>query len=229
MSRRERVVLGGKVFSAKSKAEEYVRQIKDAHKPGDFLTGGEAAVVLDALQRHPGCAEKVGLGVQRVGIYGNGETRSGHGFGVERVDGTVTRFSYHICFAAQRRNHVDRAYEAFRQAVRRAILKWRNNTFNKHGGQIYCPIMGTRVDPKCCHVDHLPPSFADLVTAFLATEGLTIDNVAVEISHGEQVEAVLSDPKLRLRWIRFHNQNVKLRIMSIEGHRILHGHIGSDE
>lgn len=73
------VVLGGRIFLSKSKAAEFVRQIKDANKPGDFLNGEEAAVVLDALQLHPGCAEKVGLGVRRVGIYGNGETRSGYG------------------------------------------------------------------------------------------------------------------------------------------------------
>ena len=222
-------MLGGKMFPSKSKAEEYVRQIRDAHKPGDFLAGEEAAVVLDALQRHPGCAEKVGLGVRRVAIYGNGETRSGYGFGVERVDGTVARFSYHTCFEAQRRNHIDRAHEAFRQAVRRAILKWRDNTFRKHGGRIVCPITCAPVDQKCCHVDHLPPAFADLVTAFLAVEGLTIEDVLVEISHGAQVEAVLSDPELRQRWIRFHNGNVKLRIVSVEGHRLHHGHIGTDE
>jgi hypothetical protein len=229
MSQGELIVLGGKTFLAKSKAEEYVRQIREAHKPGDFLTGEEAAVVLDALQLHPGCAEKVGLGVKRVGIYGNGETRSGHGFGVERVDGTVARFSYHVCFAAKRRSHLDRVNEAFRQAVRRHILRWRDNTFSKLGGQIFCPIMGTPVDPKHCHVDHLAPSFVELVTTFLATEGLSIENVATEVSHGEQVEAVLSDPELRQRWIRFHNKNVKLRVVSVEGHRLIHGHISSDK
>lgn len=44
-----------------------------------------------------------------------------------------------------------------------------------------------------------------------------------------QVEAVLSDPGLRRRRIRFHNRNVKLRIVSIEGHRLLHGNVSCVE
>jgi hypothetical protein len=221
----EKFVLGGKVFSSKAKAEEHLRQIKDAHSPGEFLSGEEAVTVLDALQRHPGCAEKVGLGVRRVGLYGNGETRSGHGFGVERVDGTVARFSFRMCFQAERRSHTDRVHEALRQAVRPYVLRWRDNTFAKHGGRISCPITGAPVDPKCCHVDHLPPVFADVVAAFLSSDGLAVEDVAVEISHGDQVEAILSDPELRQRWIRFHNRSVKLRIVSVDGHRLHHGHI----
>jgi Protein of unknown function (DUF3223) len=92
------VVLGTRTFSSKAKAEEYVRQIKEAHQPGEFLTGEQAILVLSALQWHLSCAEKVGLGVRRVGLYWNGESRSGFGFGVERVDGSVARFSYHVCF-----------------------------------------------------------------------------------------------------------------------------------
>ncbi len=86
-----------------------MRQIKDAHAPGDFLTGDETVEVLDALQRHPACAEKVGFGVRRVGLYSNGDTRSGYGFSVERVDGTVARFSYHVGGddLAERRPHAD--------------------------------------------------------------------------------------------------------------------------
>ena len=226
MSGGERVVLGDKTFQSKSKARECLREIKDAHKPGDFLSGEETATVLDALQRHPACSEKVGLGVRRVGLYGNGETRSGYGFGVERVDGTVARFSYKICFEAARRSPIDRAHEAFRQAVRPAILTWRDKTFQKQGGRILCPITGTPVDPKHCHVDHESRSFVDLVADFLAAECLVIEDVAVAIS---QVEARLSDSELRQRWIRFHNKNCKLRIVSVEGHRLHHGHIDCND
>lgn len=229
MRKPELIELGGKVFSSKSKAEAFVRCIKDAHEPGDFLAGEEDVVIRAALQRHPGCSEKVGLGIRRVGVFGNGETRSGHGFGVERVDGTVARFSYRNCFDANRRKNKDRVSEAFRQAVRSAILTWRDNTFNKHEGKILCPIVGTRVDPRCCHVDHTSPSFADLIKQFLAAEGLDIDEVGIAISHGSQVEAVISDVKLRERWVRFHNSRVSLRIVSVEGHRLHHGNITTDE
>lgn len=221
----ERIVLGNRVFLSKARAEEHLRQLKDAYGPGDYLIGDEAAVVLDALQRHPACAEKVGLGVRRVGLYSNGATCSGYGFGVERVDGTVARFSYHVCFAAQRRGHTDRALEAFRQAVRSHILLWRDRTYLKHGGQMSCPVTGARIDLQVCHVDHVSPSFGELVMIFLAGEGLGLEEVPVKISHGVQVEAVLLNPDLLRRWVRFHNQNVTLRIVSVEGHRLCHGHV----
>jgi hypothetical protein len=176
----ELIHLGGKVFSSKSKAEAFVRSINDAHVPGEFLTGKEDAAIRAALQRHPGCAEKVGLGIRRIGIFGNGDTRSGHGFGVERVDGTIARFSYRNCFDANRRENRDRVSEAFRQAVRSAVLKWRDNTVTKHEGRMLCPIARTPIDPKRCHVDHTSPSFAELVKEFLSTEGLEIDEVGVE-------------------------------------------------
>lgn len=229
MHKPELIDLGGKVFSSKSKAEAFVRSIKDAHVPGDFLTGEEDAAIRAALQRHPGCAEKVGLGIRRVGIFANGYTRSGHGFGVERMDGTIARFSYRNCFDANRRENRDRVSEAFRQAVRSAILKWRDNTFTKHEGRILCPITQTQIDPKCCHVDHTSPSFAELVKEFLASEGLEIDEVGVEISHGSQVEAVISDIEMRKRWVQFHNCKVSLRILSVEGHRLHHGNFTANE
>jgi len=185
--------------------------------------------VLDALQRHPACAEKVGFGVRRVGLYSNGDTRSGYGFSVERVDGTVARFSYHVCFAAQRRGHAGRVLEAFRQAVRPSILLWRDRTFTKHGGWMNCPITDTPINSRACHVDHISPSFAKLVADFLVGEGLVLEKIMVEVSHGVQVEAVLSDPALPARWKRFHNQNVTLRILSIEGHRIYHEQVGGDD
>jgi hypothetical protein len=225
----ELIHLGGKVFSSKSKAEAFVRSINDAHVPGEFLTGEEDAAIRAALQRHPGCAEKVGLGIRRIGIFGNGDTRSGHGFGVERVDGTIARFSYRNCFDANRRENRDRVSEAFRQAVRSAVLKWRDNTVTKHEGRMLCPIARTPIDPKRCHVDHTSPSFAELVKEFLSTEGLEIDEVGVEISDGSQVEAVISDIEIRNRWIQFHNRKVSLRIVSVEGHRIHHGNITANE
>ena len=221
----EKVVLGHKAFPSKAKAEEHLRQIKDSHAPGDFLTSDDAVAVLDALQRHPACAEKIGLGVRRVGLYSNGGTRSGYGFGVERVDGTVARFSYHACFAAERRGHEDRVLEAFRQAVRPSILRWRDNTFAANGWLINCPVTGDIIDPKACHVDHVSPAFAELVTAFLTGEELLLEQIMVEVTHGAEVEAVLSNPELQQRWIRFHNPRVKLRIVSVEGHRLHHGHV----
>ena len=221
----ETVALGGRVFPSKAGAEEHLRQTKDAHSPGDFLVGDDALAVLDALQRHPACSEKVGLGVRRIGLYGNGDSRSGYGFGVERVDGTVARFSYHFCFAAQRRGHADRAPEAFRHVVRPYILRWRDRTFAKHGGRMVCPVTGALMDPQACHVDHVSPSFAQLIADFLVGEELALQEVLAKMSHGAQVEAVLSDPGLLARWVRFHNQSVILRIVSIEGHRLHHGQI----
>ncbi|KZK94105.1 MULTISPECIES: DUF3223 domain-containing protein [unclassified Pseudovibrio] len=220
----EQVKLGSLWFTSKSKAVAYIREIKDDHLPGDFLSGQAEIAVLDALQRHPSCSEKVGLGVRRIGLYSNGSTRSGHGFGVERVDGSVARFSYKVCFEAQRRSHPDRVSEAFRQAVRPYILRWRDNTFNKHGGQIICPVTHSTIKQFKCHVDHLSPTFTDLVAEFLHLENVDADCISVEISHGEQVEAVFSDNDFRQRWIGFHNKNAKLRIVSIEGHRMHHGH-----
>lgn len=219
------VEVGPLSFSSKARAVEHVRAIKDRTSPGNFLSGEDAAVVLGALQRHPDCASKVGLGVRRIGVFANGETRSGAGFGVERVDGTVARFSYKVCFSGEKRSNADRAREAFRQAVRSAILRWRDNTFSKHGGHIQCAITNELVNPQACHVDHEKPGFSDILGSFLAQEGIRIDEVRIEVSDGEQVEAVLSDKDFRTRWVRHHNKNVRLRILSVEGHRIHHGNI----
>lgn len=226
---RETVILGGRTFPSKSRAERFLRDIKERHRPGEFLSDDDAAVVLDALQRHPACSEKVGFKVRRVGLYSNGEARAGYGFGVERVDGSVARFSYHVCFAAQRRPHSDRVLEALRNAVRPYIFRWRDRMFAKHGGLIACPVTGRPVQEHGCHVDHVTPTFSELASSFLAKQYLDMEAVSVAVTHGEQVEAVLSDPYLASRWIRFHNLNCKLQVISVEGHRLQHGAQDKDQ
>lgn len=216
------IVLGGLVFRSKVGALAHVRHILAAHVPGDRLVGGEAAVILGALQRHPACSDKVGPGVCGVGIYSNGSTRSGHGFGVERLDGTVARFSYHRCFEAAVRSHADRVLEAFRHTVRPHILLWRDRVFMASGGQMNCPETGESIDPQRCHVDHAGPTFAGLVNSFLLNEGAAMDSIKVAMPQDMDVETTLADAYQKLRWIRFHNSHCRLRIMSVEGHKRRH-------
>lgn len=225
---KESVVLSGKTFSSKKSAEAFLREIKDRHRPGEFLSDDETAIVLAALRRHPACSEKIGLGVRRVGLYSNGGTRSGYGFGIEQIDGSIARFSYHECFAAQRRPHSDRVLEALRHAVRPYILRWRDATFEKHGGHMTCPVTGTPIQLGKCHVDHESPAFVELVSSFLINKRLEIDSVTITVTHDHQVEAILSDHDLKTCWIKFHNKNCKLRLVSIDGHRLQHGHIAFD-
>lgn len=75
-------------------------------------------------------------------------------------------------------------------------------------------------------MDHVSPIFAELVEVFLTKERQALEQIQVEVSHEAQVEAVLSDPDLQQRWVRFHNRSVTLRIVSVEGHRLHHVHIG---
>lgn len=216
------VNLGLQSFPSKAAAEAHVRAIKDAYEPGSFLSDEDAEVVLAALQRHPDCASKTGCGVRRIGVFANGKTLSGRGFGVERVDGTIARFSYKVCFAAKNRSHADRVREAFRNAVRPFIFRWRENVFQKNGGLVRCDISGALVEVGNCHVDHLDPPFEAILKGFLSNEGLHDKQVDISITDEQPVEAVLSNEGLARRWVSYHNARVKLRILSPEAHRQHH-------
>ena len=219
---REAVELAGKTFESKAAARGYLRQIKERYDIGSYLNDEDTAVVAAAVQRHPQAASKVGFGIRAIGIFANGPTLSGQGFGIVRVDGTIARFSYKQCFESQLRSKTDRVQEASRQAVRPSILLWRDKTFEKHKYEIICPLTKERVDPQACEVDHKGTNFLELVNCFLKSEGAAIEEVEIEITDGHQVEAVLRDSLFKRRWIKYHNTNCSLRVLSVGGHRRHH-------
>ena len=116
----------------------------------------------------------------------------------------------------------DRLAEAFRGAVRPYIFRWAQRQFASNGGSLKCPLTGERVTIGTSHVDHVT-SFHALIDAFLAAEGIDADAVAYDTANDATTpEAVLADQELERRWVRFHNSQVKLRIVSVRGHRDQH-------
>ncbi len=216
------VRLAGLSFPSKAAAANRVRNIKEAAQPGAVLTGEDLSIVLGALQRHPSCASKVGIGVKAIRVVRNGPDLAGTGFEIERLDGTRERFSYRICFGSEQRAARDRLSEAFRRAVRPYIFRWSQRHFASNGGSLECPLTGERVTIGTCHVDHVTP-FQALMDAFLLAEGIGADDIAYDTANDATTpEAVLADRELERRWVSFHNARAKLRIVSVRGHRDQH-------
>jgi hypothetical protein len=186
--------LAGFSFPSKVAAEKRVRSIKEAAQPGTVLTEEDLAIVLGALQRHPSCASKVGIGVKAIRVVRNGPELAGTGFEIERRDGTRERFSYRICFGSELRAARDRLAEAFRPY----IFRWAQRHISSNGGDLECPLTGERVTIGTSHIDHVTP-FRALTP-----------------------EAVLADRELERRWVGLHNAQAKLRIVSVRGHRDQH-------
>jgi len=109
--------------------------------------------------------------------------------------------------------------QAMRFDISDHVTGWAKLEFAKAGGSIICPITRSPVRPGACEVDHMEPTFQELVDSFVAEHVPGgIDSIGVMDSTEDQTTITLKDPATREAWVEYHNRLARLQILSIHGH-----------
>lgn len=189
MGRAKPIQLAGTTYPTKKAAAERVQQI--LRGPTRDLSGEEHAIVGDLLMRHPEAALKVGPGVARLFVAPAPEDAPGgwNCFYVERLDGSITDFSYQRCLTPP--THRQDVLAAMRCEV---------------AGQVSVA-KARRVGE---HMDHRVP-FVELAEGFVKANALQWDEIVVSPTTDNTWTSRLVDRQLAGRWQDYHERCAGLR------------------
>lgn len=145
--------------------------------------------MMGILSRHSDADKKIGCGVKRMWSDRNPVYTHTRCFFIERLDGSVTDFSFTSCitkandFKAACRNAIRPQIKAFRVS---------NNV------------------PDDYHVDHDPESFNSILKRFVDIHG------EGKVKENEDLEygCFLVDKDYEQKWCNFHEQEAKLRAIT---------------
>ncbi len=191
------------------------RRILHTTPPGKALEPGDFQFMIELLLRHPRAEEKFGVGVRAIRIEPDG-IWGGVMFVAERLDGSVTDFSYRKCLRAPtRRGEVS---AACRHAVAADVIVFKREYFARHAddaGQVACPLTGRLLGWLEAHVDHAPPwPFRRIVESFFRSLPISLDEVRIVEGGLGGVPRRLADTELIERFRRFHSRVAVLRMIA---------------
>jgi hypothetical protein len=197
--------IGGVKFKSKKAAQQSIRAVLYSYAPGETLSRNHAAFILDLLDLHPESDLKVGCGVKLFTVQRNHPYNS-VGFWIQRVDGSVTDFSYISCLSPPTpRKEV---LSAMREEIHGQIREYRQASQETH-----CAITGEPINPDNSHVDHTIP-FIELAEAFSVEDGTPLDDMSINETADGDVLTRLKDRDLAKRWQDYHREHARLRMVT---------------
>lgn len=199
---RNKVYLAGQEFPSLTAARMYTKSILDTHVVGDRVLEGEKTFLMAAiaLRGTEKLAEKVGAGIAHIFVQYN--EAGDKAFYIQRVDGSITDFSYIKCFSKPS------TFTDFSNACRNAI---REDKASLKAGLGY----------DSHHVHHKDKAFKNIIQAFIDEQRL--DLTKVDYLQGDGVEGWLfRDEDLARAFKKFHNQQAALQVISVKDHKALH-------
>jgi hypothetical protein len=217
------VKVGNTVFPSKKDADTAIGKILWSYKPG--MLGGRRvneehqAILRDLIHLHPEAAEKIGAGIDHFEVRPNAEgDRAGQGFWIVRTDGSGCFFSYRKCIDGKSSPPAAKFRVACRQAILSHITEEKNRFFAEAESPT-CAITGQPITYETADVDHAPPyTFARIVAGFIALHDINADDTAL-VDDSNVAMPTLADPVMRDRFVQFHNNHAKLRVISIRANQ----------
>jgi hypothetical protein len=220
----------GELVPVKTEKQAHIffRNLAKTHKPGAPVPTDSSshAWLLWLVQGHYHYVQLCPDGVDHFVVYVNsdlGFAGNDRGFSVvaRNSDGHPREFSFKEALRGTEKTHNSKVSTAFRSAVDAQIVSWK--AANYRSGLV-CPVLGMPMLVGAVHVDHCPPfTFAELVKGFLEEQGLKVEDLLVEDYFDPQRRVHywrLSEPVLGA-WQQYHLQNMRLQVLSVEGHREL--------
>lgn len=205
----------GAVVGVKDDLGGRARRILHTTPPGKSLEEEDFQFMIGLLLRHPRAEEKFGDGVRAIRIEPNG-VWGGVMFVAERLDGSVTDFSYRKCLRAPTRRGEVRA--ACRQAVAEDVIAFKREFFARHAdeaGQVACPLTGQLLGWLEAHVDHAPPwRFRRIFASFFRSLRISVDDVRAVEDGPAGMPRRLADTELAERFRQFHSRVAMLRVIA---------------
>ena len=207
--------IGDRIFPSKKLAQERIRAILWGYQPETYLDAGDFALVRDLLNLHPSSEIKVGCGVKgifiRINRFDYGSTP---GFWIERLDGSITDFSYLECLKPS--SHRQKVLRTLRELINDQILAFKQDYFQDRETAI-CEFTGEVLRFNTSHVDHAyPRTFLALVEEWRHGHSLGFEQIAICGSEDGVMGDRLIDPDLESDWQDYHRDNAMLRIVSVK-------------
>ena len=199
-------------FSTKKEMLDFFRAMINRHRDGETIPAPDADALHWLISLHPEAKHKIGNGIARFFIQPNPPFGT-RGFQLERLDGSITDFSFLVCVNGQP-SDIAEVNRAMRSEVGLDISLAKREYFEQHAnddGKIPCAETGKLISFEEAHADHLAPLyFSVLVRCFWATEPVPPRADMVNpTSEGRR----LTDRELARRWVAFHHRVAEIRLV----------------
>jgi hypothetical protein len=216
MAKREPYIVNGKLFKTKDELRKYIHNIRDSYLDGQELNDEHFEFMLDLLQRHEEPHIKIGCGVSCMCIKTNEVFKRNREFWLVRLDGTETDFSVEVCL--RHRTKIQKFKSACRTAVAPFIRQFKLDFFADRSEEI-CPLTGEIMSLRHnSHVDHVfPNTFDRIFQEFIKRYQVDVADIELLTSEDGRVRNEIVDKELEQKFVDFHNELAKLRIVSKKG------------
>lgn len=214
MSKREPFIVNGKLFETKDMLKKHIQGIMGKYEDRARLSEDDFDFMVDLLQRHENPEIKIGVGIDYMYVTTNttygGRNRE---FWLVRIDGSQTDFSFMKCLKHESR--LQKFKKACRNAVAPTINEFKIECFLE-GPSLCCPLSGEVMTlDNNCHVDHEAPNTFDVIVSdFITSTLVNVDEVELLTGEDGRVTVDFVDKVLEQKFVEFHNERAKLRLLS---------------
>jgi hypothetical protein len=211
--------LAGKIYTVKAQIKANVRHIVTEAALNTPLTGKYFDFMRDLFSYHPRAELKIGPGIETIVVRVSSRHSNNREFWIKQRGGEeFIDISWTECLKATP------ALVEFRNACRLAVKAttqaFCDAEFAKSAERelLRCPIAGNDFSREEAHVDHDDPwPFRRIVDEFIKREGIDVHKVDYDgFEHGSTF-ITLRDPRLADKFVRFHNDVARLRVVSRSG------------
>jgi len=213
-------IIAGEAFQTKQHLTDRCRDILAATPDGTSVSSEHLSFLFGLFRYHDGWADKSDGGVQRITTQ-----TTEHGtrcFAITRIGGTSIDISFphsiKLIPSTRKQELLPQGLLDYRSAARTAITTdiWRFRDQNLVMSPT-CPITGEAITRDTYAVDHMAPlTFDRLLYNF--TLAHRVNPLAVPIRSRNGTVSMFEDSKLAARWVAYHNENARLRLLSRTGH-----------
>jgi len=192
------------------RAEVLKRLGKYTSKAPEDLDADDSAWFVDLIREmHPYPDKKLCKPVAKVRRY-NRYGVNGNNLLLMYEDGSACPFSWNKCCKGKQSSDAHSVKCAFREAIKDQTSSVMSEAFSDTG-EIKCPCCGEMIRRDQSHVDHMPPEFSVLLSAWLIDHDLTLEQITLaDDPHGG---ARLPVGSLRDSWRFFHARHACLRVI----------------
>ena len=198
-------------FGTRKACEEDARSRINSYSPGSIMTFDDQAFFMALFTLHSEYDEKVGCGIKNIEV-GLDFHRNRCLFIIRKDDSKVV-ISWRHCVKPYTKKMV--VSYAFRRVVKNTVMAFKNEYISN--GAI-CPKLGINLTFDNSHVSYASISFDDMLTNFLAENGLTYELVELidpEYSDTDQ-RGKLDSNVIIESWLKYHQSRAKFELLSIE-------------
>lgn len=209
MGKAQPVVLPSISFSTKKEAAEFFKDMLNRYKDSQEIGSFDHIFLYELLLRHSEATHKIGAGV-KIFFRQKSPDHPTSCFHLERIDNSLTDFSYPECISSFEPTLEQYFYRACRQSVSEVLTAKKNQLFD--GGNVRCSKTNEPVSKENSEYRHTEPKFFEIVCQFKKELNRPINNTMFAQSNDLQYSTRFSDKNIEAEFIKFHQNIANLAI-----------------